>query len=114
MPSTPASEPRVPASEPRVPASESCSPAKRLTAVDSQRVRQTYAIKSFPSEAALCWSGIPGAGYGVCAKTPIPVGTWIGPFEGRLMTPDEVTCGTDTSYLWEVSFRQNNNTHEMH
>jgi len=52
----------------------------------------------------LCVSGIPGAGYGVCAKQTIPLGTWIGPYEGELVRPEDVFPGTDTSYMWEVNY----------
>ena len=57
---------------------------------------------SFPDEVKLCISGIPGAGYGVCAKQHIPVGTWIGPYEGKHVSIDDVTSDMDTSYMWEV------------
>ena len=50
----------------------------------------------------LCKSGIPGLEYGVCAKQHIPVGTWIGPFEGKRIRPDELGDDVDKSYLWEV------------
>jgi len=62
----------------------------------------SYAISSFPDEVQLCWSSIPGAGYGVSAKQPIPIGTWIGPYEGRRIRPEDVTNDIDTSYMWEV------------
>ena len=62
------------------------------------------AVESFPNEVGLCISGIPGVGYGVCAKQTIPLGTWIGPYEGELVRPEEVPSGTDTSYMWEVNY----------
>lgn len=65
-------------------------------------VKLSYAVASFPDEVKLCVSGIPGAGYGVCAKQHIPVGTWIGPYEGKRVSIDDVTSDTDTSYMWEV------------
>mgnify|MGYP001793288982 CR=1 FL=1 len=64
--------------------------------------RFSYAISSFPEEVQLCASSIPGAGYGVCAKQHIPIGTWIGPYEGRRIRPEEIIPGLDTSYMWEV------------
>jgi len=66
-------------------------------------VRLPSAVESFPNEVGLCISGIPGVGYGVCAKQTIPLGTWIGPYEGELVRPEEVLSGTDTSYMWEVN-----------
>ena len=67
-----------------------------------QPVKLSYAISSFPEEVQLCVSSIPGAGCGVCAKQHIPVGTWIGPYEGKLVKYDDVKPNTDTSYMWEV------------
>ena len=86
---------------------QSHMPARNLSESDRQKVKSTYAVKSFPDEAELCWSSIPGAGYGVSAKVAIPVGTWIGPYEGKLITMDDVSAGIDTSYLWEVRWTIN-------
>ena len=68
----------------------------------NEPVKLSYAIASFPEEVQLCVSSIPGAGCGVCAKQHIPVGTWIGPYEGKLVKCDEIKTTTDTSYMWEV------------
>ena len=73
---------------------------KRPDKVEKQKV--TNAIKSFPEEVELCRSSIPGAGYGVCTKRAIPLGTWIGPYEGRRLSAQEIVPGQDTSYMWEV------------
>ena len=62
----------------------------------------SYAIKSFPDVVQLCKSSIPGKTYGVCARQHIPVGTWIGPYEGRKIAPDAINQNVDSSYLWEV------------
>lgn len=67
-----------------------------------QPVKFSYAIASFPEEVQLCVSSIPGAGCGVCAKQHIPVGTWIGPYEGKHVKCDDVKPNTDTSYMWEI------------
>ena len=56
----------------------------------------------FPDEVKLCTSSVPGAGLGVCASRPIPLGTWIGPYEGQVVRRDELTEDTDTKYMWEV------------
>ena len=64
----------------------------------------TNAIRSFPDEVQLCLSSLPGAIYGVCAKEHIPLGTWIGPYEGRRISPQHNTPDIDSSYLWEVGF----------
>ncbi|XP_078367856.1 putative histone-lysine N-methyltransferase PRDM6 isoform X3 [Oculina patagonica] len=62
----------------------------------------SYAMKSFPDVVQLCKSSIPGKKYGVAAKQHIPVGTWIGPYEGKKINPDEVNPNMDSSYLWEI------------
>ncbi|KAJ7339650.1 Putative histone-lysine N-methyltransferase prdm6 [Desmophyllum pertusum] len=65
-------------------------------------VKMSHAVASFPDEVKLCVSGTPGAGYGVCAKQHIPVGTWIGPYEGKRISINDVTAEMDTSYMWEI------------
>ncbi|XP_032239603.1 putative histone-lysine N-methyltransferase PRDM6 [Nematostella vectensis] len=65
-------------------------------------IQMTYAVSSFPDEVQLCRSSVSGAGYGVSAKQHIPVGTWIGPYEGRRIKPEEVTSDSDTTYMWEI------------
>lgn len=32
----------------------------------------------------------------------IPEGTWMGPYQGTLVLPSDVTSEVDTSYMWEV------------
>ena len=59
-------------------------------------------MKSFPDVVQLCKSSIPGKKYGVAAKQHIPVGTWIGPYEGKRINPYELNPNLDSSYLWEV------------
>lgn len=65
-------------------------------------INLSYAIASFPNEVSLCVSSIPGTVFGVCAKQHIPVGTWIGPYEGKRVCPDDVTVDMNTSHMWEV------------
>ncbi|KXJ28737.1 putative histone-lysine N-methyltransferase PRDM6 [Exaiptasia diaphana] len=60
------------------------------------------AMSSFPPEVELCTSSVPGKGYGVRAVRTIPEGTWIGPYEGKQVKPQEITPHTDTSYMWEI------------
>ena len=60
------------------------------------------ALSSLPPEVGLCASSIPGAGYGVCAKRAIPIGAWIGPYEGKFVKPEDLSSAADTSYMWEV------------
>ena len=70
--------------------------------VNNNNLQWTNAVQSFPNEVGLCRSGIPGAGYGVSARQLIPLGTWIGPYEGEVLRPEQVPLGTDASYMWEV------------
>jgi hypothetical protein len=60
-------------------------------------------IKSIPSQLHLCYSTIPGAGFGICAAENIPSGTWIGPYEGKRISIEEIGSMLDTRYVWEVS-----------
>ncbi|XP_028399026.1 putative histone-lysine N-methyltransferase PRDM6 [Dendronephthya gigantea] len=62
----------------------------------------TYAVSSFPPEVQLCESQIPGHFYGVCARQFIPIGTWIGPYEGIRVSAEDTHEGMDMSYMWEV------------
>lgn len=80
---------------------ESSSKNPKVTA-DCEEPRLTGAIRSFPDEVQLCVSSIPGASYGVCAKEHIPLGTWIGPYEGKRITSQQLTPQIDSEHLWEV------------
>ena len=71
--------------------------------MEDTHVHQSNALKSLPPELCLCVSSIPGAKFGVCTRKHIPGGTWIGPFVGKRVRPDELAPGTDTSQMWEVS-----------
>ena len=59
-----------------------------------------------PAELTIKSSHIPNAGLGVFAKKFIPRGVKVGPYEGKLVWKDHVHVeeGTDTSYMWEVSY----------
>jgi len=61
-----------------------------------------YAIKSLPPACKLCLSNVEGECYGVYANRDIPLGTWIGPYEGRRIRPCYVTPNMDTSHMWEI------------
>ena len=60
-------------------------------------------MKTCPSELELCSSSIPGFKYGIRTKQVIPEGTWMGPYQGTVVKPCDVTVESDTSYMWEVS-----------
>ena len=79
-----------------------CPNHKRETTAAKQTSQLPLALRSFPPEVGLCASSIPGAGYGVCAEQTIPIGAWIGPYEGKFVKLEEISSVTDTSYMWEV------------
>ena len=79
-----------------------CPRHKLKTSPSQQNSQMPLALRSLPPEVGLCMSSIPGAGCGICAKRKIPVGAWIGPYEGKLVKPEELSSSMDTSYMWEV------------
>ncbi|XP_078367928.1 putative histone-lysine N-methyltransferase PRDM6 [Oculina patagonica] len=77
-----------------------CPHHKHETSATTQNL--PLALKSLPPEVCLCASSVTGTGYGICAKRTIPVGAWIGPYEGTFVKPEELSSATDTSYMWEI------------
>ncbi|XP_032221188.1 putative histone-lysine N-methyltransferase PRDM6 [Nematostella vectensis] len=75
---------------------------KLVTAGQSSSPLENGSVLKFPDEVCLCTSSIPCVRYGVCARKRIPAGTWIGPYEGKLMRPEDIGSDTDTEYMWEV------------
>lgn len=67
-----------------------------------RRSSSPLAALVFPDEVQLCRSSIPGAELGVCAARAVPPGTWIGPYEGHIVTAEELSPDVDTRYMWEV------------
>lgn len=63
----------------------------------------TYAVTSIPPACKLRASNV-GKGYGVFTNQNIPLGTWIGPYEGTRIRPSDVTRNMDTSHMWEVTY----------
>ena len=82
-----------------------CPRHKHETPVHQHNTRLSLALRSLPPEVELCVSSIPGEGYGVCAKHLIPVGAWIGPYEGKYLRPEDLPLFADTSYMWEVGYK---------
>ncbi|XP_031551576.1 putative histone-lysine N-methyltransferase PRDM6 [Actinia tenebrosa] len=70
--------------------------------IERRRSSSPLAALVFPDEVQLCRSSIPGAKLGVCAARTVPPGTWIGPYEGHLVTREEIKPDTDTRYMWEI------------
>ena len=79
---------------------------KHDNAVVKKTSQLPLALRSLPPEVGLCTSTIPGQECGICAKRKIPVGAWIGPYEGKFLKPKELSLTTDTSYMWEVCSRK--------
>ena len=79
-----------------------CPCHQQETSSSSRAASLPLALKSLPPEVGLCASSVPGTGFGVCAKRAIPVGAWIGPYEGTFVKPEELSSATDTSFMWEV------------
>ena len=74
-----------------------------LNGISENNPRLSRALESFPSEVQLCTSSIPCVVYGVCARRHIPIGTWIGPYEGRQHKPDSSLLAKGNFYMWEVN-----------
>jgi len=69
---------------------------------DKNDKRLSNAIKSCPDELDLCPSVTSSLKYGIRTKQVIPEGTWMGPYQGTLVLPSDVTPGMDTSFMWEI------------
>ncbi|OCU02202.1 putative histone-lysine N-methyltransferase PRDM6 [Xenopus laevis] len=61
-------------------------------------------LRDLPREVCLCTSTVPGLAYGICAAQRIQQGTWIGPFQGLIVSPEKVQNGAvrNTQHLWEI------------
>ena len=65
--------------------------------------RQPYAYQNIPSMLQFYSTNtLDGVRTGMRTVNPLPAGAWIGPFEGILLTRDEVPL--KTNYMWEVSW----------
>lgn len=73
-----------------------------LNASEKAENRLSNAEKSCPDELELCPSLTSCLTYGVRTKQVIPEGTWMGPYQGTIVTPNDVTGDMDTSYMWEI------------
>ena len=58
----------------------------------------------YPPGMLPCMSSVPCSNSGVYCSRFIPVGTWIGPFEGEVIRPEELTADRDNGHMWEVGF----------
>ncbi len=58
--------------------------------------RRELKTKPHPEMVEIRTSLIPGAGQGLFAKVDIPAGTFIGPYSGRYVTPEESDAMQDT------------------
>ncbi|XP_058473522.1 PR domain zinc finger protein 12-like [Solea solea] len=55
-----------------------------------------------PSEVIIAQSSIPGEGLGIFSKTWIKAGTEMGPFTGRVLSPEHVDLFKNNNLMWEV------------
>uniref|UniRef100_W5KMI7 PR domain zinc finger protein 12 n=1 Tax=Astyanax mexicanus TaxID=7994 RepID=W5KMI7_ASTMX len=55
-----------------------------------------------PSEVIIAQSSIPGEGLGIFSKAWIKAGTEMGPFTGRLVSPEHVDLFKNNNLMWEV------------
>ncbi|KAI4787420.1 hypothetical protein KUCAC02_036478, partial [Chaenocephalus aceratus] len=55
-----------------------------------------------PSEVIIAQSSVPGEGLGIFSKTWIKAGTEMGPFTGRLMSPEHIDLYKNNNLMWEV------------
>lgn len=58
----------------------------------------TYAL-------SLLFSVVPGEGLGIFSKTWIKAGTEMGPFTGRLVSPEHIDLYKNNNLMWEVRRR---------
>lgn len=59
-----------------------------------------------PSEVIIAQSSIPGEGLGIFSKTWIKAGTEMGPFTGRVISPEHVDLCKNNNLMWEVMVPQ--------
>ncbi|KAK2819202.1 hypothetical protein Q5P01_024763 [Channa striata] len=85
---------------------QSCSPKTAFTA---EVLAQSFAgevqkLSSLvlPSEVIIAQSSIPGEGLGIFSKTWIKAGTEMGPFTGRVLSPEHVDLLKNNNLMWEV------------
>ncbi|XP_076020439.1 PR domain zinc finger protein 12 [Genypterus blacodes] len=55
-----------------------------------------------PTEVIIAQSSIPGEGLGIFSKTWIKAGTEMGPFTGRVLSPEHVDLLKNNNLMWEV------------
>ncbi|XP_051523834.1 PR domain zinc finger protein 12-like [Myxocyprinus asiaticus] len=55
-----------------------------------------------PSEVIIAQSSVPGEGLGIFSKTWIKAGTEMGPFTGRVISPEHVDLCKNNNLMWEV------------
>ncbi|KAM9820111.1 PR domain zinc finger protein 12 [Neosynchiropus ocellatus] len=55
-----------------------------------------------PTEVIIAQSSIPGEGLGIFSKTWIKAGTEMGPFTGKVLSPEHVDLLKNNNLMWEV------------
>ena len=66
------------------------------------RAQKTMPVEYFKLDA----SSIPGAGLGIFSTTFIPANTWLGEYEGIVLTiKEQKTSDSNLDYAWIVSLK---------
>lgn len=73
-----------------------------LTNISALTEVQKLSSLVLPSEVIIAQSSIPGEGLGIFSKTWIKAGTEMGPFTGRLLSPEHVDLLKNNNLMWEV------------
>ncbi|XP_052447921.1 PR domain zinc finger protein 12 isoform X2 [Carassius gibelio] len=63
---------------------------------------QKLSSLGLPSEVIIAQSSIPGEGLGIFSKTWIKADTEMGPFTGRVISPEHVDLFKNNNLMWEV------------
>ncbi|KAK9392308.1 PR domain zinc finger protein 12 [Crotalus adamanteus] len=82
--------------------SDTCARFAQVGPSEAQREVQKLSSLVLPSEVIIAQSSIPGEGLGIFSKTWIKAGTEMGPFTGRIISPEHVDLCKNNSLMWEV------------
>lgn len=85
--------------------SDTCTSSAQHAALSSLPLAEVQKLSSLvlPSEVIIAQSSIPGEGLGIFSKTWIKAGTEMGPFTGRVLSPEHVDLLKNNNLMWEVS-----------
>ncbi|XP_016131079.1 PR domain zinc finger protein 12-like [Sinocyclocheilus grahami] len=78
------------------------APAQLSESTETEGEVQKLSSLVLPSEVIIAQSSIPGEGLGIFSKTWIKAGTEMGPFTGRVISPEHVDLFKNNNLMWEV------------